>query len=496
MPSNWQILIDKVAEYENRVDGLSQSVTAMGNRIDGLGINLANESTARADEDTRLDGLIGKEKTARETADSDLRLLLNDEINERTSGDNALQQSINSLGNRVSNNTNDIDGINATVSDLSDTVELLYKTLKKANSWTELAELVRSGKASQYLGYGDQIEENWIDVDNSNKAYSNVWDVAKFEDVETREGTIKGMFLKTHWATLKAIQFSHNRAFYACRDGLTAGTYHITLGADWGTNAKKDKSYQFTLANDVPVGGRLAGFYSMPDVAPSNWKVYVYDANGIDILENAITVTEGTDGTSLGTLKFNTRDGNLNSMQETAYGNNDWEISAYRQYLNSRKEKGEWWTAQDEWDIAPDQLNTVSGFLCGISDELYDAMRTVRVKTWKNNPVYGGIESYTYDKVFLPSKEELYYTPQKSGEGTYYPLMKEQLGLDNSLAEYTNYAPNITYAIENHSSAQVVLLRSASLYSASYVWIAYTSGYVSYSSAAFAYRCTPACVIG
>ena len=459
----------------SRMNELDSRVTGNSSAIGGLNTRLTNESTARTDADTRLEGLIDDEKTARENADANLQLLINDETNERASGDNALQQSINAL---------------------DDTVTLLYKTLKKDNSWNELAELVRSGKAEQFLNYGDQIEENWIDVDNNNKEYSNPWDIAKFEDVETREGIIKGMFLKTHWATLRPIQFSHNRAFYACRDGLSAGTYYITLGADWGTNAKKDKSYQFTLTNDVPVGGKLAGFYSMPDVVPSNWKVYVYDENGIDILENAITVTEGTDGTSLGTLKFNTRDGNLNSMQETAYGNNDWEISAYRQYLNSREGKGEWWTAQDEWDIAPDQLKTVSGFLCGISDELYNSMQTVKVKTWKNNPTHGGVESYTYDKVFLPSKEELYYTPQKAGEGTYYPLMKEQLGLDSPLADYTNYVPNITYAIENHSSAQVVRLRSALLNYASYVWFAFTSGYVHSNYAAYAYRCTPVCVIG
>ena len=387
------------------------------------------------------------------------------------------------------------DKLNASVTEVGNIIAKA-NGINNTNSWTELASLVRSGKAKQFFDYGDQIEEDWIDVDNSNRAYSNVWDIAKFEDVETREGTIKGMFLKTHWATLKPIQFSHNRAFYACRDGLSAGTYHVTLGGDWGDNAKKDKSYQFTITNDVPTGGKLAGFYSMPDVDPQNWKVYVYAENGIDILENAITVTEGTEGTSLGTLKLNERDGNLNSMQEAGYGNNDWEISAYRQYLNSRKGKGEWWTAQDEWDIAPEQLNTVSGFLCGISDELYNSMKTVKVKTWKNNPTHGGIESYTYDKVFLPSKEELYYTPQKSGEGTYYPLMKEQLGLDSPLADYTNYATNITYAIENHSSAQLVRLRSASLSGAGNVWYASASGNVDSYYATSAYRCTPVCVIG
>jgi hypothetical protein len=237
----------------------------------------------------------------------------------------------------------------------------------------------------------------------------------------------------------------------------------------------------------------------MPDVAPQNWKVYVYAENGIDILENAITVIEGTDGVDLGVMPYNTRSGQMNSMQETAYGNNDWEISAYRQYLNSREGKGAWWTAQDEWDIAPDQLNTVSGFLCGISDELYNAMQTVKVKTWKNNPTHGGVESYTYDKVFLPSKEELYYIPQKAGEGIYYPLMKEQLGLDSPLADNTDYAPNITYAIEKHTSPQVVRIRSANTDYAHGVWFADTTGSVIYGYnyvASLAYRCTPVCVIG
>jgi hypothetical protein len=123
------------------------------------------------------------------------------------------------------------DKLNASVTEVGNIIAKA-NGINNTNSWTELASLVRSGKAKQFFDYGDQIEEDWIDVDNSNRAYSNVWDIAKFEDVETREGTIKGMFLKTHWATLKPIQFSHNRAFYACRDGLSAGTYHVTLGGD------------------------------------------------------------------------------------------------------------------------------------------------------------------------------------------------------------------------------------------------------------------------
>jgi len=387
------------------------------------------------------------------------------------------------------------DELNASITEMGNIIAKA-NGINNTNSWTELASMVRLGKANGYFNYGDQVVEDWVDIDNNNRAYQNPWDVAKFDDsMEAEDGsTFKGMYLKMHYAMLKSIQFSHQRAFYAAVDGLTAGTYNITFGADWG-KAQNGKTYQFTLSQAVEKGGRLAGFYGMPDTQPTTWKVYNYGADG-KTLKETVDVIEGSEGTFLGTLQLNARDGNLNSMQETGYGCNDWEISAMRQYLNSRAGKGAWWQPQDKWDVAPDQLNTTSGFLSGVSDDFYNAMRTVKVKTWKNNPTYNGAESYTYDKVFLPSKEELYYTPQKSGEGTYYPLMRAQLGLDSPLADYTDYAPNITYAIENHSSAQLVRLRSAYLNLAHNVWSASTSGNVSNNGATYACRCTPVCVIG
>lgn len=242
MPTQWQILLDRVDTCESNVDGLSQNVTSMQSTVDELSTELDAESAARESTDMRLEGLIGdrytksetdalldakqdslndsqlaavnsgltssdkttlddlsqsvplienaisdldsrvttntnaigginitvdnlsqdmsslgsrvdelsteiaNESTARENADADLRLLINDETNERIAGYNALDT-------RVTANEDAIEDTNATV-------ELLYKTLKKDNSWTELSELVRSGKAEQFLNYGDRIEEN------------------------------------------------------------------------------------------------------------------------------------------------------------------------------------------------------------------------------------------------------------------------------------------------------------------------------------------------
>jgi hypothetical protein len=168
-----------------------------------------------------------------------------------------------------------------------------------------------------------------------------------------------------------------------------------------------------------------------------------------------------------------------------------------RQYLNSRAGKGAWWQPQDKWDVAPDQLNTTSGFLSGVSDDFYNAMRTVKVTTVKNDPTYSGASSVTYDKVFLPSLEEMYVNPQKAGEGTYYPVMKATSGLGTPMAQYGTYPKIITYALENHASAQIVRLRSAYVGFAYFTWNVGGSGIViHYFSASDAFRACPVCVIG
>lgn len=462
LSQNVSTLETTVSALDVRITSNTNAIADVETAVDGLSTNLANESTARANADTRLEGLINDEATARANADAELQTAIETDLsNYYTKGE-------------------------------------IIKLLSNINhwKWTELVSIVQSGKADEYFNYGDQIVEDWIDIDNNNRAYQNPWDVAKFDDSMEAEddSTFKGMYLKMHYAMLKGVQFSHQRAFYASADGLAAGTYNITFGANWG-NAQNGKTYQFTLSQPVETGGRLSGFYGMPDTQPANWKVYSYGADG-KTLKETVNVIEGSEGTSLGTLQLNTRVGNLNSMQETAYGCNDWEISAMRQYLNSRAGKGSWWQPQDTWDIAPDQLNATSGFLSGVSDDFYNAMKTVKVTTFRNNPTYSGAISVTHDKVFLPSLEEMYINPQRAGEGTYYPLMKAMCGLEAPMSQYGTYPKIITYALENHSSAQHVRLRSACVGFAYNTWLVGSSGYVNSGGASGAFRACPVCVIG
>ena len=366
--------------------------------------------------------------------------------------------------------------------------------LENITTWDQISGLVRNGYAQKIFDFGDWINEKWTDT-AATKEYEYPWRVNHFENVELEDGEIvQGMFLQAHYAHPFGVQFSQARAFLKCPDGLTAGTYNVKLERDWGSNAKANTYWQFTLTKDVPKGGRLSGFIQMPDVASSNWKVISYAADAITKLET-VPVTSGQDGTALGTLQYATRNGNLNSMQETAYGWNRWKTSALRQYLNSEQAKGKWWTPQDEWDIAPDQLATKDGFLCGMPADMLKALKTVKVVTYANTVQDGGEADITYDRVFLPSLEQLFINPQIAGEGTVHEYWQRRSGMKTKMQQYQTYPRMISYAVENHTSPQHVRLRSAYRGFANNTWYVYSSGLVSSHTAWFANRFSPLVVV-
>lgn len=366
--------------------------------------------------------------------------------------------------------------------------------LENVSTWDKISGLVRNEYAQKVFNFGDQFVEKWTDTAVP-KEYEYPWRVNHFENVELEDGEIvQGMFLQAHYAHPFGVQFSQARAFLKCPDGLTAGTYNVKLERDWGSNAKANTYWQFTLTKDVPKGGRLSGFIQMPDVASSNWKVISYAADAITKLET-VPVTSGQDGTALGTLQYATRNGNLNSMQETAYGWNRWKTSALRQYLNSEQAKGKWWTPQDEWDIAPDQLATKDGFLCGMPADMLKALKTVKAVTYANTVQDGGEADITYDRVFLPSLEQLFINPQIAGEGTVHEYWQRRSGMKTKMQQYQTYPRMISYAVENHTSPQLVRLRSAYRGNANGAWYVNSSGGVHGNGAWGANRFSPLVVV-
>lgn len=325
--------------------------------------------------------------------------------------------------------------------------------------WSSVQAIVADGAREKAFAIGTQLIEKWTDTADS-KEYDMPWQVNHFEDVTLEDGEIlPGMWLQTHYTLPFGIQFSHQRAFLACPDGLSAGTYHFDFAKAWGNNVKPGISYQFTLTKPVEKGGRLAGCYRAPDVAPSTWKIYSYGKDGITLNET-VNVTVGSGGDSIGTIPYDKRSGNLNSVQEMAYGWNRWKTSALRQYLNSSKPKGKWWTPQDQWDICPDQLANKDGFLCGMPEQMLNSLKKVKVSTFANTTNDEGVEDITYDYVTLPSLSQMYIKPQRSGEGEVHTYWRRRSGRTTPCEYVTNYPNMIEYSVANKTEAKRVRLRS------------------------------------
>lgn len=353
--------------------------------------------------------------------------------------------------------------------------------------------VVAAGNAPAVFPTGTQLVNTYTGKDG--KAYDCPWDVVKADDIAEGETgtTAPAMVLQMHYASLEDIQFSAYQAFFVVPEaGLVAGTYNVKMGLDLGTNVKTGTSHQFTLTKNAPAGARLTGFYNAPDVAPANWKVYVYkDQQKSELLETC-NVSAGSAGTNLGTFLAKPN-GNLNSLHPVGYGDNRWHKSAYRQYLNSDAAAGGWWTPQDEWDMKPDQADTVPGFLAGFSDDFKNALSRVKVVTYGGNVADDGSAVVTYDKVFLPSLQEIYCSPQVSGEGTYWPYWKERTGAKTPQALWQTYPLRITRDLAQRTVGRSVRLRSAYRGSGSSAFYVDSSGSVYRWNGISAYRSAPAC---
>ena len=390
--------------------------------------------------------------------------------------------------------------------ELEENLNLLKEYIKGTNfpeTWEQVVLAIKSKLHKEMYAVGDKFGNIWKDTNNSNKEYDNPLRINHFEDgLELEDGTtVNGMWLQAVYAHLKGVQFSHQQAFYVSEEGMTAGTYCVGFDYTWGSNGyvKKGDYWNFTLTKDVPAGGKLAGFYGAPDQPQANWRVYVYSADGKTVLETVTTVNSGQDGTLLGVMTAYGND-TLNGIQQMAYGDNRYATSAIRQYLNSDKPKGEWWTAQTKWDIAPDQLSQIDGYLCGMDPELLAVLQPVKVVTYCNTVTATGqkqVKDITYDKVTLISLEQIYIEPQVAEEGEAHEYYKELNGTAKKFQWWQTYEILKTFAVENPTSPQLVRLRSAYRGNAYNTWFVYSSGNVNgYGVASYARRSAPLMFIG
>ena len=377
---------------------------------------------------------------------------------------------------------------------------------KRGNIYSDIstiAYMVRShtlDELADLFPIGDQIVMPWKDMDDSahntdEPAYHVAWNFVDHRMVTLKDGSsVPGLVIQMHKCSAYGVQFSHQQAFYMATEALPAGTYYITLGTSWGKATAG--SYQFTLTKEVPAGGLLSGLERMADNAPSRWQVKSWEtADAANPLET-VSVTEGNDGTSLGTMNSTTLgDTGLNCMQRVGYGHNRYSTSAIRQYLNATGTG--WWKSQEDFDIRPNEY-AKNGFMTGFNDDFLSAIKPVKVTTALNTVEgYSSTTEDTYDTFFLPSLEEMNAIPKLSGaEGSYFPYWRSRLGVDKLVGYYSaNTYDGYKIPAINSNSAQSVRLRSADRSVSYHTWNVNASGYINYDAAYYAYRFSPVCVI-
>lgn len=324
--------------------------------------------------------------------------------------------------------------------------------LEKSRSFTpaQLEEICKNGVASDYFEIGDIIYIQWTDEAQTTPiTYSVPHVVVHFGDIEDENGDIheNGLWLMWMYATPNVVQFDHPEAIIATEETFQSGYYYYTKNGN-----------DYVAQPDVVVG----------DPIPTGETYYHH-------VRPSMT----------GRLR---------------YGSNDWSQSAYRQYLNSTGGKGEWWAAQHDSDVAPDQANTLPGFMTGYTQEWLDIFKPIKVVTALNTSVDEGRDVVTYDTFFLPSLEQMYGAPQKAGvEGDVWEYWIQETGYPsrtNGSASNTNPARQIPSITAPSGAATSCRLRSANRSSTNYVWYVNTAGYLAnYSYASNAYRAQPACVI-
>ncbi|MGE9982137.1 DUF6273 domain-containing protein [Collinsella sp. SGI.184] len=381
--------------------------------------------------------------------------------------------------------------------------------LDSTMDWNTVKNIVASGLAQHVFSIGDQFIVNWSD---GTTEYQVPLDIVAFGTKRDRAGNIlPKMTLQWHYTLPFGTTYNARSAFYVAGDGgLPVGTYNVTMGYSQGT-VVNGKTYQFTITKALPAGGQLLGFFNAWDTNPEKWKVYNCESATATSIAETVSVTEGSEGTNLGTFLSDKPNGDLNCLQRCAYGSNRPDDSDVFQYLNSDAAKfGEVWKPSDKFDHIPcapfadGPLNDRQGFLKGFSDDFLSVIGGLRVDTCTNYVCDGGTSGEPnivtcYPKFYLPSLEEMNIVCNEASvngkEGEVWPYNRLASGSNTRLPLWQTFQQMRSYAINAKTTPQHVFLRSPRRGGACSVFCVDSSGALGSTTACPGNRVRPACDI-
>lgn len=352
----------------------------------------------------------------------------------------------------------------------------------KPTSWAEIQALVRAGLHKNVFSIGDQLV--------CQKGSSNItWDVIGIDhDTPADSQFTHSLTLQLHDCLGSTMQYDAPEALYYAENGLSAGTYNFTIQSGYDETYGGGKTYQFTLTQDVPVGGQLA-FGWANNTQAVNAKITSYSGATSTTQIEQVSVTEGNGGTSLGTTDGTNT--NVNHIHRVRFGSNNPLQSALRQFLNSDKSAGNVWTPQTNFDRPPAWAGNTAGFMSDLDSDFLAVIGKVNKTTALNTVTDGGGSVTLDDKFFLLSRSEVYGGLENNiNEGSPYPYYK-----DYSNFSEASEAADINRIKYRNGTAQLWWLRSPYAVAANSVRGVSTGGIVSQYSSSGVYGIAPACNI-
>lgn len=319
--------------------------------------------------------------------------------------------------------------------------------LTQGDSWESIRKIVQSGAGSEFYPVGTQFRVTNTDSEIGSEILFDVVDHRTVTD--PADNTQKpAMFLLMH-SVIYSKQFDAIEALFYAEEGLAAGTYHFTIqnyDATYGGN----KTYQFTLTQAVPAGGQIVLDWPY-NVQLLGRSVKTYASATSTTQIEAAVLSEGTDGTDLGTTDGTST--NLNHIHRARYGSNNYKESALRQWINSAAVANAWWTPSNIFDRPPDYAN-LAGFQHGMDSDFLAVVKAITIPCNTNNtyelPEWTKDTAYNLvDRFWLASRDELGFGTERVADGTVFAAYN---GAGNT--------DRIKYDLSNASTARYWWLRS------------------------------------
>ena len=270
----------------------------------------------------------------------------------------------------------------------------------------KLQTAVRNGTAAATYPVGTRF---LVPYTLEDKTYTFAWHVADYQNVTLQDGSeVPGMVLQAAFATVEMPVFDAAENEVATEAVFTQGYYYYLADSSMASG--------YALQTGVVYG----------DPIPTD-KVYYH--SGI-------------------------RD---NTGRIVATGCSSWARSSIRQWLNSAKPRGSWWTAQHPGDLPAEDAETLDGFMAGFRKDFLKILQPVKVSTY--DWTAAGVQD-TWDTFFLPSLEQIYAEPVSQGEGSAFAYWKQALGTDSPTVYNSTHEAYVAAALEDGHTARTWKLRT------------------------------------